>query len=486
MAEISVNNYNNIDTIKTNINRQAPVSAPVQLSYPPDTVEISANKNVQKQKDGMSTLSKWAIGLGSALVAVAFTGIAFAKHQSNKLTKLYNEKMQFVNLAEKIDFKEAKTIEEGIKFAKEVLKIGEVGNGFTLDAINYVNKGLVDVSNANKGHLFMPKKIHYKANKNDTWSACVIQDIKSKHFGELYINPKCFSDEFLNEALNRYLGIKSAKNVEKVVENIVEKNASNTVKNDIKEKVQIKCCVEERVLNLIRKYQKSPDLLSIPEKREVYYNLQQAADMQDSLLLFSPFNTLQKYKNNFEKYGININLDELSRMTTEKQSEKLKEFFIEYQKKSGKNEIEINIPYNPSTKTIYHEMGHLQDFAKNLKELDLKQFNFSFKDAYKEVKEGKKHTADIDHVNNRWGGITYDGYKDLLTKNPDKFKKRYPDLYEFLTNQEIQQTTGKVSWYAQTSIGEFIADVYAKMVKGEKLSDDVMALYKKYNGPMLS
>ena len=57
-------------------------------------------------------------------------------------------------------------------------------------------------------------------------------------------------------------------------------------------------------------------------------------------------------------------------------------------------------------------------------------------------------------------------------------------MYEHLTNSEIQKTAGKISPYAQTGIGEFIADTYAELIKGTKLSDDVMALYKKYNGPL--
>ena len=129
----------------------------------------------------------------------------------------------------------------------------------------------------------------------------------------------------------------------------------------------------------------------------------------------------------------------------------------------------------------------MQDFAKNLKELDIKHWKMpSFKDAWNEVKNGKKHqnTAKIEFVDNRWSGLTYDGFQELFEKNPKKFKKQYPDLYEFLTNQETQQTAGKISGYAQTSIGEFIADTYAKMIRGEKLPDDVMALYKKYNGPV--
>ena len=117
-------------------------------------------------------------------------------------------------------------------------------------------------------------------------------------------------------------------------------------------------------------------------------------------------------------------------------------------------------------------MGHLQDYAKNLKELDLKQWKLA-------------SNTDVEQVGNHWGRLGSNGYKELFEKNPTKFKKRYPDLYEFLTNQEYQQTAGKVSGYAQTGIGEFIAETYAKMVHGDKIPDDVMKLYEKYNGPKL-
>ena len=135
-----------------------PAQATQPLSYPPDTVEISVANKIKKPKEKMSTGAKVGVTALGVLGSLAIGAVCFAKHQSGKLTKLYNEKMQLVNLAEKIDFKEAKTVEEGIKFAKDVLKIGEVDSNFTLEAINYANKGLVDVSNANKGHLFMPKK----------------------------------------------------------------------------------------------------------------------------------------------------------------------------------------------------------------------------------------------------------------------------------------------------------------------------------------
>ena len=92
----------------------------------------------------------------------------------------------------------------------------------------------------------------------------------------------------------------------------------------------------------------------------------------------------------------------------------------------------------------------------------------------------------VKELDNRWGSIEDKYYKNLFENNPEKFKKWYPELYEFLTNQEIQQTAGKVSWYAQSGIGEFIAETYANMIGGKPVPKDVMALYRKYKGPELS
>ena len=52
---------------------------------------------------------------------------------------------------------------------------------------------------------------------------------------------------------------------------------------------------------------------------------------------------------------------------------------------------------------------------------------------------------------------------------------------EFINkDSEIAQ---KVSDCAKESPGEFVAEVYAKLLEGAKFDDEVMALYKKYGGP---
>ena len=458
-----------------------PAQATQPLSYPPDTVEISATDKIKKPKDKMSTAAKAGVTALGVLGGLAIGAVCFAKHQSGKLTKLYNEKMQLVNLAEKIDFKEAKTVDEGIKFAKEVLKIGEVDSNFTLDAINYANRGLVDVSNANKGHLFMPKKMHF-VDAKDKYSACVIQTIDSPHFGELYINSRNFNNKELDEWLQGSLGL----NKKEVAE--TAKKTTDTNKKQFTYFVQ----PDNHTKDLLSRYRKDTNSLTITEKRDQKQTLINASEIRDAHVKRAPLTTLNIWKNDLTKAGINVDVEEFKKLSTEKQAEQLNELLSQLHEKICKN-LGVPVPFVTARKTIYHEMGHLQDFAKNLKELDLKHWKFSWSEAWKEadknVKEGhlfkSNHSAEIDHVDNRWGGLTYSGYKELFEKNPAKFKKRYPDLYEFLTNQEYQQAAGKVSEYAQTSIGEFIAETYAKMVRGDKIPDDVMKLYEKYNGPKL-
>lgn len=66
-------------------------------------------------------------------------------------------------LAEKIDFKNADTIEEAVEFGKKNLGIKKY-KGFEkadLDVVNWINQGLVNLNNATKGKAVMPKKIKY-------------------------------------------------------------------------------------------------------------------------------------------------------------------------------------------------------------------------------------------------------------------------------------------------------------------------------------
>lgn len=56
---------------------------------------------------------------------------------------------------------------------------------------------------------------------------------------------------------------------------------------------------------------------------------------------------------------------------------------------------------------------------------------------------------------------------------------------DFLNNSQIQKTAASVSEYAKESPLEFVAETYSKLIHGEKLTDEVMALYQKYGGPVI-
>ena len=57
---------------------------------------------------------------------------------------------------------------------------------------------------------------------------------------------------------------------------------------------------------------------------------------------------------------------------------------------------------------------------------------------------------------------------------------------EHRNNVAIQNTCSKITPYAKQSPKEFVAEVYSGLISGQKFSDDVMALYKKYGGPALT
>lgn len=121
---------------------------------------------------------------------------------------------------------------------------------------------------------------------------------------------------------------------------------------------------------------------------------------------------------------------------------KTKDSYLEYSKLLNLNK---NTVFNDMRITIYHELGHCnhkaicKDFEKmdKLKELD----NLAFSD------------------------------KSITT--------------EFLNDKTIQSTAAKVSKYSKDSPAEFVAEVFARRMQGQIFSDDIIALYKKYNGPPL-
>lgn len=479
--EVENINTNSNEVIRNPKINEVKKTEPKTEPYPNDSLDLS-KKN--KKKKHLSLFQKTIFGVAAAIVATSGIALLIIKHQGNRIKKLYDEKLVISNLKEKIDFTDAKTVEEGIKFAKEVLGIKEVDSNFTLEAINVANKGLVDVINANKGKVFMPHALRYTTPKDKhDYIAAVQMNINSKEFGNLYINGHYFDEKFLDNELRKELYNNKVplfefdENIEPVVTPIWEK--------------YIYANPSKEVAKLINSYCKNSSSISLSQKRDLLYSLIYGRD-EAARTFRNPQETLdhiqETQKEFLEKNSININYDMMFRLGQKEQTD----YLISILEKMSKEGIYLvkNFRLSSPLKTIYHEMGHLQDAAKNLKELDLKQWKFDWKAEWHKIINRHEYSENtnrvgVDEVDNRWGSIWTDYYKDLLAKEPIDFKMRYPDFYEFINDEHIQQTVGKVSSYSQSGIGEFIAETYSKMIGKQKIPDDVMELYRKYNGPEL-
>lgn len=429
-----------------------------------DNVEIQ-----EKTSKGLSNTTKWGIGLGT-LAAVVGIGIALV-NKANKnhkalvdnIERLCDEKLVLSNLPEKIEWKAAKTLDEAVKFTKETLGIKEVDKNFTLEALNDTNACITDICNLHKGKLYMPTALEYTDSLNENMLACVYKDVRNKDFGKMSINKRYFDRDYLIKELKEHFYTKEGSPVYK--KGSRGTYVSHVIKNELEPEFST------FYTEFIDDFYKDASKLSIIDLRILH----SAANASDEKVL-SPVNYPLKFiKDNLkrlEKNGIKISINDVSKLSKEEQTKILKDALHQLNEKHVFNiaPVEVILP----DETIYHEMGHLQDYGKNLKEV----FSKSYKD------------LNSNAIDNRFGSITSNAnLRSLFEKDKEQFKKNYPDLYEFLTNQETQELAGQISDYAQSGIGEFIAEFYSKLAKVKKyhgtISEDIMALYKKYNGTII-
>lgn len=157
MTEGVTNNYT--------VNNQAPnpfgvmrnrMSTPVKTTGTLERQPQNDKLELNNSKQGLSKGAKLGIG------AVAVLGLGALAYV---LTKGKIGSKQAQELAENIDFKPAKTIEEARAFAKDKLGI-KLNIGNDLNIANFINEQLVQVSNFMKGKSVLPKEILIKSTKS--------------------------------------------------------------------------------------------------------------------------------------------------------------------------------------------------------------------------------------------------------------------------------------------------------------------------------
>ena len=210
IANYNVNNvptYNTAAFKGTHSNRNY-VVAPSFTSQP-DTVELSTNK-----KQGLSNAAKWGIGAG---VVVGLGALAYI------LTRGKTGSKQVQQLAEHIEFKPAKTVEEAKKFAQEKLNvlyndIDDVGT------VNFINEWLTGIRNNPKLGKESYPRIIYKSDCRGSFYCLTTKEaiINGKNYGyALGVNTERFTNfkSNINSIMNEIVSVQSDRNLFKKVAN---------------------------------------------------------------------------------------------------------------------------------------------------------------------------------------------------------------------------------------------------------------------------
>ena len=398
-------------------------------------MQKSAKNTTKTQKN------KLLIGLG-IMFAISIGAIAFVKckktskmsetkevtQQANDLLDTIKDKIKFNPLVEHIDFKEAKTLEEARIYTKEVLKIEHIDDAFSLDALNWVNRGLTDVSNAMQGKLKMPNSLIFQKLEKGT-EAGIDGNVFSDTFGRMCINPEVFNP----------------KRFESELKNIMYHGSDRTFKDGNFYLYQVlKLKPTGKLQTLIDKYYNNS--LTALEKNVLYQYMSILPNKARYYLKTNPMETLKILSKKYPKLSINI--EELSKLNTAEQSSILQKHLSRLAKEGNSLSIEVNGEISPF-RTIYHEMGHLQDTVIN----PICDFRMNRSALERMIAEGKI--------------------------------KDFPSEYKNFYNEETQRIAEEVSNYSKSNISEFIAEVFAENISGNKLSSKVENLYLGYNAPII-
>ena len=128
-----------------------------------NTIEVKQEKGFSKEAKivtGVIGALALAGGITYAVMRKPSEGKKAVDKAKEELSKDWKEAMEFFNikqLPEHIDFKEAKTLDEALQYGKTFLNIEyKAGKyGWNVDAVNFINRSIVDVSNAMKGKSYL-------------------------------------------------------------------------------------------------------------------------------------------------------------------------------------------------------------------------------------------------------------------------------------------------------------------------------------------
>lgn len=378
MSYLSINSQNCNNVIYQNSYANPQKRYGVSFKQQPDSFEYTTKKKPKPKE--MSKKTKTILGVSCALF-VALGAFALAKCNFSKAKQL----------AENIDFKEAKNIEEAIEFGKKNLGINKY-KGFEnsdLEVINWVNKGLVETNNKTKGKSIMPKDIIYKVLDDKKVMAEVGTNSK-----KLYINKDYITN--IDDSLK------------KITENVDNKTFKQFKSSDV-----------ENIIDALEKFKKG-ELTSLEDKLKLKNNLSFIAEELDSSDTLKIHRILQDEQSRQKLIDSGI-------LQGDTISTPLSRFKI--------NEItEGLLPHKERSafRTIFHELGHLKNSSIKHLNNSTGQQNYSQK-----LKNWKNNTKNLDiafrvsdYASTSPSEFLAEVYADLLdgVKFDDDVLKLYKEL----------------------------------------------------------
>lgn len=428
-----VNNYTNTAPQW----QQKPYNAQKLVPMTQDEVSFSTHSTEVEEKK-KSTAKKWGILTGAAL-GLAAAGLII-RGRLKAVTQL----------AEHIDFTPAKTMEEAKEFAKQHLKIKKFDTANDLDLANWVNEGLVNINNKYKGKGHIPKEVMPVPDELKDKYKTVSAAMRAGAGKGFYMDSTLIVNvDYFNNA---------HKSIDKMLKDFrfkatPRKDGGNDIKMSIlpffntDKQLDIRQLSEKFVNGKASKM----DIVALNKSFKDYYAYSHfLADNPMAIIndIYSQKGVVDLLKKHM-KQGSFKSVEELGKMTNKEQMKYLFEA----------SDALTGLPFNqhPSSKilaskrsvfdTLYHEEGHLFHHKNTILDFD-----------------------DMHVIYNK------------QTKKPETIGELAKG---FLESKEEQFIASTVSAYSKKSPLEFVAEVYARMLNGEKFGDDVMNLYNKYQGPSL-
>lgn len=324
----SKNGYKKPDNLQSGQIQKTDLQKDVFVSRKSCKKELTKQEKIQKLAD---------VGACATFIAVFLYEIY--KNQYSTVKKL----------AKNIEFTPANSVDEAIKFGKKVLGIEEyIGfQNSDIDLINWLNEGMVNVSNAFEGRLRIPKRILYAEMEKDSTLAGIVSNESSSNFGRFTLNKKFF------------------ENLDSKVQGYVESCDDSFVDFVMSKSHVFKISCDEAI-TLFEKFKNGKT--TYKEKILLYEYFQQWGEINNQVKK-TPVYLIKELA---QKYNINladicdISFEQLLDESKEKQLSVLWRLHSEIVNITGENPV-IDMQKPTPFNVVYHEFGHLQDIVPRVK-----------------------------------------------------------------------------------------------------------------------